>query len=221
MGNTVKPLISVITPTTGKPSLYRLMESLRKQSVPYIHMLVWDAVRDTAACDPMSYQDEVTHSICLPGELVRGVAAGSALRAVGLMAANTRYVTFADDDVWFDDNHFALLLEAISGRKWAFSVRRIYSPGGELIGVDRFESIGDESELPYDVIDNSSNMFVRELGVDAAQFYRETEQYNDDRLMYAFCKQNGGEPGRTTMPTVNQTCPARLEPFFRQNCADE
>ena len=221
MNHASGPMISVVTPTTGKPGLDRLRDSLRKQSVPYLHLLVWDGVRDTAARDPLSYQDEVTHSLCLPGKLVSGVAAGSALRAVALMAANTPYVTFADDDVWFDDNHFTLLMEAIKGRNWAFAVRRIHSPGGELIGVDRFESIGDESDLPYDLVDNSSNLFVRQLGVGAAHLYRETQQYNDDRLMYAFCKQHGGEPGRTTAPTVNQTCPDRLEPFFRENCSDE
>ena len=113
MSNVAGPLISVITPTTGKPGLDRLRESLHRQSVPYVHLLIWDAVRDAAARDPLSYRDEVTHSICLPGKLVSGVAAGSALRAVALMAANTPYVTFADDDVWFDENHFALLMEAI------------------------------------------------------------------------------------------------------------
>jgi hypothetical protein len=221
MSNSAEPLVSIITPTTGKPGLDRLRESLRKQSVAYTHLLVWDAVRDVAARDPLSYQDAVTHSICLPGKMVIGEAAGSALRAVALMAANTPYVTFADDDVWFDDSHLALLIEAIRGRNWAFAVRRIHSPGGELIGVDRFESIGDESKLPYDLVDNSSNMFVRKLGVGAAHLYRETQQYNDDRLMYAFCKQYGGEPGRTTLPTVNQTCPARLEQYFRKNCSVE
>jgi len=213
------PLITVITPTTGKLSLKKLKESLRTQKVPYIHILLWDDVRDEKADRPETYQDEATLSICLRGRMVQGRAAGSALRAVGLMAANTEYVTFADDDVWFDDNHLSSLAEAISGKNWVFSLRKIYSPAGEYIGIDRFESIGDETKLPYQLVDNNSNMFRRQYGVSAAQFYRETKEYNDDRMMYAFLKQYAGQPGKTGMATVNQICPARLEQFFRKNCS--
>jgi hypothetical protein len=214
----MSPLVTVITPTTGKPSLKKLRESLRAQKVPYLHLLLWDDVRDEKADDPAAYEDNSTLSICLRGRIVQGQAAGSALRSVGLMAANTEYVTFADDDVWLDEGHLSSLIEAISGNNWAFSLRKIYSPSGEYIGVDRFESIGDASKLPYQLVDNNSNMFRRPYGVAAAHLYRETKDYNDDRLMYEFLKQFAGLPGKTGQATVNQICPVRLEQFFRMNC---
>jgi len=40
---------------------------------------------------------------------------GSPLRAVGLMTAMTAWVTFADDDVRWDDGHVAALAEALLG----------------------------------------------------------------------------------------------------------
>jgi hypothetical protein len=213
------PLVTVITPTTGKAGLKKLKESLRFQKVPYLHLLLWDDVRDQQADDPFVYQDKSTLSICLRGKMVQGVAAGSALRSVGLMAASTEYVTFADDDVWFDENHLSSLVEAIDGKNWAFSLRKIYSPAGQYIGVDRFESIGDQSKLPYQLVDNNTNMFRRRYGAAAAHLYRETREYNDDRLMYAFLMKYAGRPGRTGLATVNQACPGRLEQFFRMNCA--
>ena len=216
---TNKPSITVITPTTGKPSLSRLIDSLEIQTESYWHLLIWDDVRDPRARDPESYRNDTTHSLQLPGRAVQGAAAGSALRAVGLMAANTPYVTFADDDVWFDKTHFTELLTAIDGHNWAYTMRRIFSPAGNFIGVDRFESIGDDSDLPYDLVDNSSNMFTRQFGVAAAHLYRETQDYNDDRLMYAFLKKHAGTPGKTQQVTANQICPGKLETFFRQHCS--
>jgi hypothetical protein len=64
-------------------------------------------------------------------------------------------------------------------------------------------------------------IFRRELGTHAAVLYRETREYNDDRLMYQFLKHNAGPRGRTGKPTVNQTCPAKLISFFTQNCSAE
>lgn len=211
-------MITVVTPTTGKPSLSRLIESLRRQTVPYCHLLFWDDVRDKGAPEPSTYNDEKTWSICLRGRTVRGRAAGSALRSVGLMAADTEYVTFADDDVWFEENHFASLMAAISGKNWAFTLRKVYGASGDFIGVDRFESIGDESRRPYKMVDNSSNMFKRVYGVAAAQYFRETEDYNDDRLMYEVLSKHAGPPGKTRIATVNQVCPPALEDYFRRYC---
>lgn len=221
MSSSENPVITVITPTTGKPGLEKLMGSLREQSIKYMHLLLWDEVRHEEAGDPLSLNDSQTQSIVLKGRIVQGVAAGSALRAVGLMIASTPYVTFADDDVWFDRNHFSSLFEAIKGKNWAFSLRKIYSPSGEYIGVDRFESVGEEGKTQHKMVDNNTNLFRREFGVGAAHLYRETRQYNDDRLMYAFLNRHAGRPGKTGQATVNQRCPGHLEAGFRQLCSKE
>lgn len=215
------PQITVISPTTGKESLSRLIGSLRKQSIPYTQVLLWDDGRDEKAGDPLSYEDHCTQSVIIKGRLVQGIAPGSALRAIGLMVASTPYVTFADDDVWFDDDHFESLMSAVKGRNWAFSLRKIYSPAGEYIGVDRFESVGEQGKTPHKMVDNNSNLFKREFGVGAAHLYRETRQYNDDRLMYAFLKKHAGRPGKTKRATVNHLCPPHLEQGFRNYCSAE
>ena len=40
------PLITVITPTTGKWSLFHLMQSMDKQTIPWTHVLLWDDKRE-------------------------------------------------------------------------------------------------------------------------------------------------------------------------------
>jgi hypothetical protein len=68
------------------------------------------------------------------------------------------------------------------------------------------------------MVDNNGMIFHRRLGSSGAVLYRETSEYNDDRLFYAFLKQHGGQPGKSEMATVNQICPSRLEQMFRENC---
>ena len=222
-----QPLVSVITPTTGKKSLNNLRHSLMKQGFNnYIqHIVLWDSCRE---------DNGENHGIlCLPplgkvvnieleGSYNNKDATGSALRAVGLMAANTEFVTFADDDVMWEDNHLKTMLEAIKDKNWCYCRRKIWAKIAEdqfeYLGEDQFESMGEEAKTPYKMVDNSSMMFRRRFGSSAAPLYRETTSYNDDRLMYEFLKVYAGAPGKTNLATVNQICPDKLVEFFSNNC---
>ena len=219
------PAITVITPTTGKASLPDLIQSIDRQNREGIvfHLLLWDQKRDTR-CVPESFNGPFRTSLVLPDGLGRnGDAPGSPLRAVGLMVARTPWVTFADDDVRWDDNHLATVLAALRGGNWATTLRTVWSPSGERLGVDRFESVGDDPGrlVPYEFCDNNCMTFRRELGVAAAPLYRETRNYDDDRLMYGFLKAKAGPRGRTYVPTIHQICPERLVDFFRGGCSPQ
>lgn len=217
--------VTIITPTTGKPSLEALIASIERQaeSPKAFHILLWDQVRDTER-PPESYSGANRLSLVLPAGLGRqGRAPGSALRAIGLMVANTPWVTFADDDVRWDDGHLSAIMSAARTFRWATTLRTVWSPAGERLGVDRFESVGDDParRVPYEMCDNNCMLFRRELGVAAAPLYRETHNYNDDRLMYGFLKERAGPRGQTTCATVHQTCPSRLVEFFRRGCSPQ
>jgi len=219
----MEPVLTVITPTTGKPSLTKLIGSIDSQepTIGVTHLLLWDDVRDQGAGTPEAYNSESRHSIVLPpGTGRNGDAPGSQLRAIGLMAARTPWVTFADDDVWWDRHHLRTVLEAAGRQNWCTTLRVVWAPDGSRIGVDRFESVGDDPtrNVPYEMVDNNCMLFRRRFGVAASRLYRETRAYNDDRLMYAFLKRNAGPRGRTGQPTINQICPARLTEFFKSNC---
>jgi hypothetical protein len=218
--------ITIITPTTGNVSMHKLFHSLENQKIPWIHILLWDDKRSEGYSPDVQPREEylstrddsLRYNIIIPGTFVKGIAYGSALRAIGLMAANTPYVTFADSDVWYDDNHLESLLDAVEGHNWAYCIRKIWASNKDYIGEDRFESIGDKTQLPYQLIDNNTLIVSRKFGASAACLYRETEEYNDDRLMYAFLKKYAGVPGETNKATVNQICPKKLEAMFRQYC---
>jgi len=227
-----KPLVSIITPTTGKKSLFRLIESIDRQNIPWVHILLWDNKREDEFLYPNSVtfrvrqpNDLVTdkpnccrYSIVIPDYMVQGQACGSSLRAVGMMAANTPYIVFADSDVWWDSGHLESLVNAVKNKQWAYCVRKIWNHEQEYLGEDRFESIGEDSKLPYKLVDNNTLIVDRSIATFSAPLYRETKDYNDDRLMYAFLKKCAGEPGKTNTATINQVCPKRLEQMFRQYC---
>lgn len=231
------PVVTIITPTTGKSTLFNLIETITRQNVPVMHVLLWDDVREDRFAngdftpdklDKQEYWDMhqyMVNNIILKGNRVNGIAKGSSLRAIGLMAANTDLVTFADDDIMWEDGHLLSMIEAVKDKNWGFCKRKIWTklpdnngPQYELIGVDDFESIGDASKLPYKMVDNNCMIFKRRFGVAGACLYRETQEYNDDRLMYDFLKTYAGEPAKTELATVNQICPDRLVSFFRNGC---
>jgi hypothetical protein len=215
-------MITVITPTTGKASLLKLIESIDRQTVPgqTFHLLLWDDYRDSDL-DPFSLNGPTRFSIVAPpGSGRNGQAPGSLLRSIGLMAARTPWVTFADDDVWWDLDYLETVLPAMGDAQWITLLRKIYTAQGEYLGVDRFESVGDAPtrRVPYEMCDNNTMLFRREYGVRAAHIYRETDQYNDDRLMYSFLKDMVSKKFRVESAKINHICPAKLEEFFRRNC---
>jgi hypothetical protein len=218
--------VTVITPTTGRSSLVDLIASIDKQEggVRIKHLLLWDDKRAPNSPDPLSFSCENRMSFVMPDGFGRfGNAPGSALRSVGLLLATSPWVTFADDDVRWDPIHIGVLLQAAAGLYWASTLRRIWTPSREYIGVDRFESVGDDpsSLAGREMCDNNCMLFRREFGVSAASIYRETTEYDDDRLMYEFMKRYAGRRGRTGIPTIHHLCPPRLVDMFRQHCSPE
>lgn len=215
-------MITIITPTTGKASLLKLIESIDRQTVPgqTFHLLLWDDYRDSDL-DPFSLNGPTRFSIVAPpGSGRNGDAPGSLLRSIGLMAARTPWVTFADDDVWWDLDYIETVLPATAHAQWITVLRKIYTAQGEYLGVDRFESVGDAPtrRVPYEMCDNNTMIFRREYGVMGAHIYRETNQYNDDRLMYQYLKHHVGVRSALSSVAINHICPEKLEKFFATNC---
>lgn len=223
-------IISVITPTTGEKSLFNLIKSIvnnaEKSSIPTNHIILWDNKR-SSNINPLELCNNNTQNYSINNIIINEAttnkeAKGSALRAIGLLSSFTEFVTFSDSDIMWEDNHLKTMLGAIKDKNWAFCKRKIWAklPDDkyEYLGIDEFESVGEDAKTPYKMVDNNSMIFRRRFGSSAAPLYRETDQYNDDRLMYEFLRVYAGEPGKTNLATINQICPHKLIDFFRENC---
>jgi len=68
---------------------------------------------------------------------------GGALKTILSYAANSRYITYLDDDNWYAPDHLATLLTAVAGKDWAFSLRYfVDAASGELLCPDTWASVG-------------------------------------------------------------------------------
>jgi hypothetical protein len=68
---------------------------------------------------------------------------GGALKTILSYAANSRYVTYLDDDNWYAPTHIASMLAAIAGKAWAFSLRHfVDAKSGDVLCLDTWESMG-------------------------------------------------------------------------------
>jgi len=226
--------LTIITPTTGKDLLFNLIASIKQAEFEgeIIHYLLWDNLKqgkflqglkptDLDECYLNGHFQYTVKSIDFNERVIQNGAPGSALRSVGLMAANSKYVTFADDDVTWEPTHLENLFSTVKNNKWGIVRRNIWKEtdkGFEYLGVDNFESVGEKAKTPYKMVDNNCMIFERRYGTSAAVLYRETKEYNDDRLMYNFLKKHAGSYGESEIATVNQICPPKLRGFFEKNC---
>jgi hypothetical protein len=70
---------------------------------------------------------------------------GGALKTMLSYAANSRYVTYLDDDNWYAPDHVATMLEAVAGKAWAFSLRHfVDAESGTPLCPDTWESLGPD-----------------------------------------------------------------------------
>ena len=68
---------------------------------------------------------------------------GGALKTILSYAANSRCITYLDDDNWYAPDHAATMLAAMAGKAWAFSLRHfVDAQSGEPLCADTWESLG-------------------------------------------------------------------------------
>ena len=68
---------------------------------------------------------------------------GGSLKTLLSYAANSRYVTYLDDDNWYAPDHIATMLAAVKERDWAFALRHfVDSASGDFLCPDTWESVG-------------------------------------------------------------------------------
>jgi hypothetical protein len=68
---------------------------------------------------------------------------GGALKTILSYAANSRHVTYLDDDNWYAPNHVETMLAAVKDKAWAFSLRHfVDAETGRLLCADTWESLG-------------------------------------------------------------------------------
>ena len=214
--------VMVITPTTGKESLLKAIESVTDQSIdiPVEHLIVFDGTR--AESDFFMLEDGMHGCptfMTLPENVGGDGWYGHRVYAAMPLMVNADYILFLDEDNWFEPNHVETMIAKIKSKDlmWSYSLRRICNEAGEYICDDDCESLGRYPTF-YDhtinFVDTNCYCFKREYLVGIAHnFYG---KWGADRPFYKAAASALPAFGCTGEATVNYRAPERLLEMFRQ-----
>lgn len=214
----MKPLVTIITPTTGNKQLYRAVLSVEEQTYDNIqHLVVIDGPdgREAAMNILEGSQADI---IQLPYATGKDQYNGHRIYGAMTFVAKGEYLIFLDEDNWFEPEHVEKLVEQIrNGNQWAYALRKIVDQDGNYICNDDCESLGKWTSIINDnFIDLNCFMIHKK---DALQFsplwYRRArhplDQPEVDRLLSAFMMQNFTRFDTNGLYTVNYRVAARAD----------
>ena len=221
--------VMVITPTTGKDTVWKAIESVADQTIPVEHFLVadgegvWDKLIEDCSDYPQKVFDAWMRDgltvIPLPENVGGDGWYGHRVYAAMPLMVNADYILFLDEDNWFEPNHVETMINKIKSKDlmWSYSLRRICNEAGEYICDDDCESLGRYPTF-YDhllnFVDTNCYCFKREYLVGIAHnFYG---QWGADRGFYKAAASALPAFGCTGEATVNYRAPERLLEMFRQ-----
>jgi glycosyltransferase involved in cell wall biosynthesis len=213
-----EPRIMVITPTTGKDTVLKAIESVNNQTIPTEHLLVIDGAQAAYDLADMDYNWTRTLAMQLPENVGGNGWYGHRVYAAMPLMVNADYILFLDEDNWFEPNHVETMINKIKSKDlmWSYSLRRICNEAGEYICDDDCESLGRYPTF-YDhtinFVDTNCYCFKREYLVSVAHYFY--GQWGADRPFYKAASKLLPSFGCTGEATVNYRAPERLLGMFK------
>ena len=209
--------VMVITPTTGKDTVFKAMESVRDQTVKTEHLVVFDG-QDVKDKFPLAFVDGHTF-LTLPENVGGNGWYGHRVYAAMPLMVNADYILFLDEDNWFEPNHVETMIAKIKSKDlmWSYSLRNIYDEREQYVCADDCEALGRYPTF-YDhnlnFVDTNCYCFRREYLVSVAHnFYG---QWGADRQFYKAASTKLPSFGCTGEATVNYRAPDRLLDMFKE-----
>ena len=206
----------VITPTTGKDTVNKAIESVNQQTVFTEHLIVIDGQQVEKANIHLKGN---CHYMDLPENVGRNGWYGHRVYAAMPLMVNADYILFLDEDNWFEPNHVETMINKIKSKDlmWAYSLRRICDERGQYVLDDDCESLGRYPTF-YDhllnFVDTNCYCFKRDYLVNVAHsFYG---QWGADRPFYKAASKLLPSFGCTGEATVNYRAPERLLGMFKE-----
>ena len=220
--------ITVITPSIGRKSIYKLAQSLAQSSVniKILHLILWDSKRCEDGISPHDLQLEkltnpnyTIHHYVITHPIYNIERKDNWLRVIGMMMSTTPYITHMGDDCWVEPNWFANginNIESNPGTDYTFCRRNIWLNTEIKLGIDDYESIGIKNKFGYYLMENDSIIFTKKAALTVAQAsYNSNGYYADREITKALIQNFNGvihyECG------LNQISPDFLVAFHKQN----
>jgi len=210
----MKPLVTVITPTTGAPCLRQALDSVKNQTYDNIqHLVVVDGQpKGRVIAREYPHIDLVD----LPYSTGQDQYNGHRIYGAMTYIAKGDFLCFLDEDNWYEPNHIETLVDVMSkGNKWAYSLRKIVSQDGEYICNDDCESLGKWTSVINDkFIDVNCFMIPRISALGFSPYwYRRArhpqEQPEVDRILSPYMMQTQTEFDTNGQYTINYRVASR------------
>ena len=205
-----KPLVTIITPTTGTKYLEKCVDSVAKQTYNNIqHLVVVDGKEHRKKAEQQIHHD--VDLMVLPYNTGYDQYNGHRIYGACTFLAEGKYLIFLDEDNWLEPNHVEELVNCVEGHGagWAYTLRKIVNSDGEYICNDDCESLGKwKSILNDNFVDVNCYILHKSLGLwFAGNWYRRARHPDDqpevDRLLSSKLFGLGTEPNHTGTYTVN------------------
>jgi glycosyltransferase involved in cell wall biosynthesis len=184
--------ITVITPTIGRHSLLRLVQTLALQKIKVIHIILWDNFRCENALSPddktlLSFNNDnyIQYNYVIAHPVYNVCRKDNFLRSVGIMMSGTPYITQIDDDCWIEPDW---LLRAVSEIKrlqldYIFCIRCLWEDEHNILGLDDYESIGIKNKFGYNLMETNSIVFTTKVALPISNITKINDQYGHDRIL--------------------------------------
>lgn len=213
--------ITVITPTLGRRSILKLIESLQRQDVKILHLIMWDSKRVEDGLSPedpifKEYHSEnyISYHYVIQHPVYHIKRIDNFLRYNGIIMTTTDFITQIDDDCWLEENWFKRGIEDIKKNEWeyTFCQRFLWKNEEEKMGLDTYESIGEKNQFGYHLMETNSILFSKTIALHIANITYQHNMYGHDRILaeYLITHHKGGE---SEMIGLNQIVPDFLIGF--------
>jgi hypothetical protein len=191
----MKPMVTVITPTTGAFYLKQALESVKSQTYENVqHLVVVDGNHPKAHVILQDYPE--VDVIELPYPTGTDRYNGHRIYGAATYLAKGEYLCFLDEDNWLEPDHVESLMKVIeAGNQWAYSLRKITDKNGNYVCNDDCESLGKWPSCLNDYfVDVGCYFFPKELALQLTPIWhrkaREPGVPEVDRMLIHVLRQN-------------------------------
>src|SRR4051812_7134985 len=141
----MSPSSLVVIPTTGSPTLAQAIESVLAQT--YANVEPWviiDGPQFEAAAKGILQHYPTVKSMLLPSNTGANNFYGHRIYAGISYFFDHDYVSYLDQDNWFDPSHIEFMIATLRSNNWDWchSLRKIYDANGQYVCDDDCESLG-------------------------------------------------------------------------------
>lgn len=204
----MKPTVTVITSTIGRPELKQCIESVRAQTYKARHVVYVNGPSFHEPAREILDRYTDVHGIYVPedtGDYGRGGSMADVFAAAPFLTRSD-WVFFLDDDNFYEPNHIESLMSLAVKHdlKWAYSLRRIVDKDGAYVCDDDWCSLGHWPSMgnPIHLVDNSCYAVERRLAQRMSLAWT-VRPFIADRCFFMALKESGARSGCTGLSTVN------------------